>query len=199
MTPTQVRIFQETKPRDWNGAIIGVDGDLGDHTKWCLAVEDQPRYRRLVVRNACLFRGTIEIPIGSNLGGPIGDWVLDAGGKLGDPWCAAFVYAVLTRSGIPCRRTVSAKQCLEQFEPTDNPQPGDLGGWVNDDDTGHVYPLVGITPEGYDVSMEGNSDNRVRLCARTRDGIQFRKLRFESFAPIVTKAPLIIRATVGTR
>jgi hypothetical protein len=203
MTPAQVKAFQETMPRDWNGALLGIDGDLGWRTKWALSMEDLPRFRRRVVRQACLWRGTVESPIGTNRGPLIDQWIRDAGGTPGDPypdpWCAAFVRAVLLAADVPCIRTMSAKKCLEQFERIDanDALPGDLAGWVNPDDTGHVFPLIGITPEG--ASMEGNSDNRVRLCARSADGLQFRRVTVEQFRPIVRDAPLIIRATAGTR
>lgn len=201
MTPAQVLEFQQSKPRDWNGALLGLDGILGNHTKWSLAIEDLPRYRRRIVRAACLCRGIVEVPEGSNRGELIDEWVLDAGGKLGDSYCAAYVRAVLKAAGVPCIRTMSAKECLEQFELIDAEQalPGDLAGWVMPDDHGHVFPMIGYTLEGV-AGMEGNSGNRVRLTSRVKEGLQFRRVPApDSFTATVFDAPLIVRAIVDTR
>lgn len=202
MTPAQVKAFQGSEPRqrDWNGALLLDDGDLGWRTKWAMAIDDLPRYRRAIVRLACYYRGSVEEPFGSNRSPVIDQWVRDAGGTPGDPWCAAFVYYLLTQAGVPCRRTVSARQCLEQFEKiaANDVQPGDIAGWVNDDGTGHVFPLIGLTFEGV-AGMEGNSDNRVRLTSRVIEGLQFRRVPGEQFPSFVKDAPLIIRATAGTR
>jgi hypothetical protein len=207
MTRAQVKAWQESEPRkrDWNGALLDADGDLGPRTKWAMAIDDLPLFRRVIVRTACFYRGTIESPPGSNRGALIDEWVRNAGGIPGDPypdpWCAAFVYMLLTQAGVPCRRTMKAKHCLEQFELVPEGEfvyPGDLAGWVNDDGTGHVFPVIGITPEGV-AAMEGNSDNRVRLTSRVREGLQFRRVTCESFGYAVKDAPLIVRATAGTR
>lgn len=199
MTKAQIKLWQENE-RDWNGALLLNDGDPGARTQWAMAIDDLPRFRRVAVRTACLLRGTMESPLGSNRHPLIDQWVRDAGGTPGDPWCAAFVYHVLTQAGVPCRRTVSARQCLEQFQLLDpnDVLPGDLAGWVNDDGTGHVFPLIGLTPEGV-AGMEGNSDNRVRLTSRVREGLQFRRVACEQYLPRVKDAPLIVRATAGTR
>jgi hypothetical protein len=206
MTRAQIKLWQEGEPRqrDWNGALLLNDGDLGSRTKWAMAIDDLPRYRRIIVRTACFYRGTAESPLGSNRGPLIDDWIRNAGGTPGDaypdPWCAAFVYMLLTQAGVSCKRTMSAKQCLEQFElvAANDVQPGDLAGWVNDDDTGHVFPVVGFTPEGV-AGMEGNSDNRVRLTSRLTKDLQFRRVPSEQYSAIVKDAPLILRATAGTR
>lgn len=201
MTPAQVLEFQQTKPRDWNGALLGLDGDLGNRTKWALAIEDLPRYRRRIVRAAVLWRGVVEEPLGSNRNPLIDEWVLDAGGKLGDSYCAAYVRAVLKAAGVPCIRTVSAKRCLEQFEQIDvsEAQPGDLAGWVEPDDHGHVYPLIGFTKEGV-AGMEGNHGNRVALTSRVAQGLQFRRVPPpDIFAATVFDAPLVTRSIVDTR
>jgi hypothetical protein len=193
MTPAQVRAYQETKPRDWNGALLGVDGNMGERTRWSLFVDDLPRFRRIIIRTACMHRGITEAPEGSNRHPLIDEWVRDAGGKEGDPWCAAYVFMLLTAAGLPAVRTVSAKACLEQYPLTDNPTPGDLAGWVNPDSTGHVFPIIGFTREGF-AGMEGNSNNRVRLTSRARDGLQFRRVVCDTYGGNVYDAPLIVRA-----
>lgn len=203
MTPAQVLEFQKTQPRDWNGALLGLDSDLGNRTKWALAIEDLPRYRRRIVRAAVLWRGVVEVPEGSNRGELIDEWVLDAGGKLGDSYCAAYVRAVLKAAGVPCIRTVSAKECLEQFELIDpavqEVLPGDLAGWVAPDGHGHVFPMIGYTKEGI-AGMEGNHGNRVALTSRVRDGLQFRRVpQPDSFTATVFDAPLAVRSMSDTR
>jgi len=201
MTPTEVRIYQETKPRDWNGALLGVDGDLGNRTKWSLAIDDLPRYRRRIVRAATLWRGVTESPLGSNRGDPIDQWVLDAGGKLGDSYCAAFARAVLVAAGVPCMRTVLAKACLEQFEliSFEEALPGDLAGWVMPDGHGHVFPMIGWTKEGV-AGMEGNHGNRVALTSRVAKDLQFRRVPApDSFTATVFDAPLVLRSMSDTR
>lgn len=201
MTPAEVRAYQLTKPRDWNGALLGVDGDLGNRTKWSLAIDDLPRYRRRIVRAATLWRGVVESPLGSNRGELIDEWVRDAGGKLGDSWCAAYVRAVLLAAGVPCIRTVSAKACLEQFEliHAEEAIPGDLAGWVEADGHGHVFPMIGWTKEGV-AGMEGNHDSRVSLTSRMTQSLQFRRVPApDSFTATVFEAPLVMRSLSNTR
>ena len=78
MTPAQVRAYQETKPRDWNGAPLGVDGNMGERTRWALAIEDLPRYRRVIVRTACMQRGMQVRPQKTREAGVEGKVLLEA-------------------------------------------------------------------------------------------------------------------------
>ena len=68
MTRAQIKEFQSSTPaqRDWNGALLLDDGNLGARTKWSMAIDDLPRFRRVIVGTACFYRGTAEDPPGSN-------------------------------------------------------------------------------------------------------------------------------------
>ncbi len=205
MTPNQIGAFQTTG-RDWEGKALGLDQVLGPRTKWALAIADLPRYRRRIVELACARVGTRETPDGSNSGPEIDAWLTDAGAHSGLPWCAAFVHAVLAQAWVEPKRTASARECLEQFDRISDPKPGDLFGWVNADGTGHVGFVIGFTAEGV-ATVEGNSNDGVRVCSRSMVGLQFRRVRMPVNQPDtfsielcrVVGAPIVQRKTEGTR
>lgn len=201
MTPSEIRRFQETH-RDWNGRLLTVDGQIGPKTRWALAIDDLPAYRRRIVIAATRYVGMQERTPGSNSGPLIDEWLKSVGVGPGDPWCAAFVYAVLTEAGVSARATASAKQCLEQYQRRWYPDPGDLFGWVNVDGTGHVGFVIGDVENDAlaVVTCEGNSANSVRVCTRPSEGLQFRRVAPPAcYLPLVQGAPLVQRAVEGTR
>jgi len=136
-----------------------------------------------------------------NTGPEIDMWLSAVGARPGDPWCAAFVYAVLAQAWVPAKATASARVCLEQYPEVAQPLPGDLMGWVNADGTGHVGFVIGFTREG-SATVEGNSANTVRVCSRPMAGLQFRRVPAQQYAvelTPVTGAPVVVRAVAGTR
>jgi hypothetical protein len=200
VTPNQVGAFQTTG-RDWNGKPLGADKDLGERTKWALAIADLPRFRRRIVEIACARVCVREVPDGSNSGPEIDAWLTDAGAHPGLPWCAAFVHTILLQAWLTPVKTASAAQCLRQFEPVMQPLPGDLFGWVNTDGTGHVGFVVGFTAEGV-ATCEGNSNDGVRVCSRPIQGLEFRRVTSPAWhAELchVRGAPVVRRQTEGTR
>lgn len=169
--------FWQSRHRDWNGKKLTLDG-IGPRTKWALAIDDLPRVRRSIWDALQCCFGQMETD-GPNRSKWIDERVLRAGGKVGDPWCAANVFCVLEDAGLSPLRTVSSIACLNQFPETDNPQPFDLGGWDNGDGTGHVFFIAGETVVDLKPGVgtyEGNHDNQFEFCLRAKDGLQFRSI-----------------------
>ena len=196
---TRIKRFQ-SEAYDWTGGPLEPDGVAGPRTKWALAVADLPRWRREILRIAPLFLGVREDPLGSNRGRQVEAWLAGVGVEPGNPWCAAFVFDVLTRAGVPAVRTASARVCLEQFDLIALPSPGDLFGWVNTDGTGHVGFVIGDSPEGI-ATIEGNVDHGVRSFSRPlTGGLQFRQVRTPvRYAARVEGLPLKARSSGTTR
>ncbi len=187
--------------RDWKGAKLDLDRQLGARTAWALAIADLPRYRRRILELACARVGIREVPPGSNRGTEIDVWLEDSGANPGQPWCAAFVRAILAQAWLDPKRTASAAECLRQYEAVMQPLLGDLFGWVNADGSGHVGFVIGFTTEGV-ATCEGNSADGVRVCSRPLEGLEFRRVT----SPVwhvdlcrVTDAPVVRRAVEGTR
>lgn len=193
--------------KDWYGKALDVDGTLGPRTAYALAIADLPLFRRRVYDQLMLCHGHSE-PNHDNRSPWIDERVRRAGGTPGDPWCAANVFCVLQDAGVDCLRTVSSVACLHQFELITDPKditPMDLGGWENGDGTGHVFFVGGFWwPDLYEqgvVTYEGNSHDEFRMCRRTMQGLQFRKVVASSYAANVTDAsiPIVTRTVQGTR
>lgn len=204
MTKEQL-MFWQSQHRDWNGKKLRYGGDTGPRTKWALAIDDLPRARRFIWDAMQICFGQRETD-GANRSQWIDACVLAAGGKLGDPWCAALVHFVLTKAGLSPLRTVSAVACLNQFPLTDNPQPFDLGGWENGDGTGHVFFYAGeaMTDSAPSVgTYEGNHDNQFEFCLREKYGLQFRSIDplIQIYGAILPgdAAPVARRNVVSTR
>ncbi len=201
MTPNAIGAFQASG-KDWAGKPLTVDRALGPRTAWALAIADLPRYRRAIVERACARAGIAESPVGSNRGPEIDVWLANVGASPGDPWCAAFVYAVLAQTGVEAKAVASARLCLAQYPECVHPLPGDVFGWVNAGGTGHVGFVIGFTAEGV-ATVEGNSANGVRVCSRPIAGLSFRRVPNPCAAEIelapVTGAPVVQRAKEGTR
>lgn len=189
---------------DWHGRPLVVDGTLGPKTRWAMAIADLPRWRRAIVQVACSQVGVVESPLGSNRGIEV-DAYLRPSGLSAVPWCAAFVSWVLREAGIDAlgQYHVSAAQLLRSLRPvvSGDKQPGDVFGWVNPDGTGHVGFVIGLG-DALDVvaTVEGNSENRVRVCTRPRVGLQFGSAEPpDAHRPIVLGAPFVERSGAGTR
>lgn len=205
MTPRQIAIFQSNHYGP-DGHPLDDDGVIGPNTAWALAVADQPRIVREVVRVATSQVGKRET--GGTNRGPLPDLVLAPLRLEGVPWCAAFVSWVLRQVGVEgAIYTASARECLTQFERrhvAEVPAIGDVGGWVNPDGTGHVFLVIGhrsVKGVWHVITCEGNSANQVRLCCRPLDGLEFRALpsRTLRVSADVPKAPIVVRESAGTR
>src|SRR6201989_1484050 len=127
MNQEQLKKWQ-AQHRDWNGKLLDADGNIGLRTKWALAIDDLCAARRRVwdALQECFNQKETD---GPNRSKWIDARVLRAGGKLGDPWCAANVFCVLEDAGLAPLRTVSAVACLRQFPETTEPQPFAIAGW----------------------------------------------------------------------
>jgi hypothetical protein len=148
-----------------DGAALVVDGQLGPRTRWAMALAELPQWRQDVVLAALQWVGLQETG-GENRGPEIDAWLAACGVQPGNPWCAAFVSAILRGAGIACAEARAAR-LLAQYPATECPVPGDLGGWVNDDGTGHVGIVTGVSSNSVSL-CEGNSGDGVRVGVRSR-------------------------------
>lgn len=80
------------------------------------------------------------------------------------PWCAAFVGAVLERSGIRSSRFESARSYLTWGEKLDAPALGAVAVFTRDGG-GHVGFVVGVEPDGDLLILGGNQSNAVNVRA----------------------------------
>ncbi|WP_368766729.1 TIGR02594 family protein [Enterobacter hormaechei] len=80
------------------------------------------------------------------------------------PWCAAFVGAMLERSGIRSTRFESAKSYLEWGEPLQSPALGCVAVLTRDGG-GHVGFVVGRAPNGDLMLLGGNQGDQVCIRA----------------------------------
>lgn len=206
MNPIQVALLKEfqNEHHSWTGVPLSVDGDLGPRTQWALAIDDLPLFRRRIA-DGLLFCTGVKETTGANRDPWIDHIVLEAGGKLGDPWCAALVHYILTTAGVDCLKTVSSVACQRQFPITHDPQPMDLAGWENGDGTGHVFFVAGFVEKRYGgtevVTFEGNSHDRFRMCVRAKAGLTFRAVQAPTYQAIIPRdqGVVVTRAVQGTR
>lgn len=191
---------------DWNGHTLKDDGAIGPKTRWALAMADLPLFRRQIWSQLQGCFGQRETN-GPNRSPWIDRLVLRAGGKLGDPWCAAFVYCMLQDVGVYCKRTVSSVECLRHFPPVEScedpfPLLLDLCGWENGDGTGHVFFYAGrVAGSTLIGTWEGNHNDAFQFCLRDSKGLQFRRVLAISYDPILPQdaAPVSLRTVKGTR
>lgn len=190
------------RPSDWQGKSLLPDGNAGLHTRYALAIADLPYVKREIHRVAAAELGGGAHETSENDGPRIRVYQALTGAPR-QPWCASFVSWVLHNAGYPALHTASAKACLEQFdELTEHPALLDLFGWRNRDGTGHVGFVWGFDADSTDViTLEGNSADRLRLCQRPRDGLEFRRLPCPpEFANVIDATiPIVVRSTDGTR
>lgn len=137
-----------------------------------------------IVRLAGNNVGVHEQPRGSNRGPVIDKWNLDAGNKLGDPWCVAFAYgmvkgaAFLKKITVPLIRTGSSsamyRWAVDNNRLGSAPQIGDIfllkGG-----ETGHRHAgiVTGRLIGGRFATIEGNTNDEgttegYEVCRRSR-------------------------------
>lgn len=80
------------------------------------------------------------------------------------PWCAAFVGAMLERSGIPSTRSLAARSYLQWGEKVTQPRPGDIAVFSRGNSSwqGHVAFYVGRDGNKIRV-LGGNQSNAVTI------------------------------------
>lgn len=193
-TELAVRDFQ-SRHVDQNGHALQEDGTVGPMTMWALQHPNggtsrftAPGWRcepsdcraavKRVVEVAVGEIGVIEQPDGSNRGARVDVYTAP---DLGIPWCAAFVSWCFLRGaddGSPFGRILSALK-MREWAVTNNrllgiaalPQPGDVFVLLRGDLHGHVGLVVGSTPDGRMLTIEGNAGNAVRGLVRARAAV----------------------------
>ena len=152
-----------------DGQRLMADGVLGPKTAWALAIEALPLWRQNVVLGALKWLGLKEISV--NRGPEIDVWLAACGVQSGNPWCAAFVSAVLRAAGISCAEASVAKLGAK-YPATEVPLPGDVSYWIRDDGTGHCGIVTGVDSDRVAL-CEGNSNDGVRVGTRILSGLRF--------------------------
>lgn len=196
-TELAVRDFQ-ARHVGASGAALQEDGICGPMTLWALQHPNgrnggQPRYTapdwrcepsearaavRRVLEVAVGEIGVIEQPDGSNRGARVDVYTAP---DLGIPWCAAFVSWCFLRGaedGSPFGRILSALKMRDWAVAHGRvlgeaaiPQAGDVFVLLRGDLHGHVGLVVGNTPDGRMLTIEGNSGNAVRGLVRARSSV----------------------------
>lgn len=169
MTPVDIAGFQRLNLGP-DGKKLLPDGILGPKTQWALALDGFPGWRKAIVVGALQFVGIQETG-GENRGPEIDVWLGACGVQQGNPWCAAFVSAMLRLAGISMSCAL-VRDLPRHLERTETPLPGDVSYWVRPDGTGHCGIVTGISR--FDVSVvEGNSGDGVRAGRRTIGPLAF--------------------------
>jgi hypothetical protein len=158
VTPVDLAAFQRLHYGP-DGVKLNADGNLGPKTAWALALEALPHWRQNVVLGALKWVGLKETS--ENRGVEIDAWLEACGAQSGNPWCAAFVSAVLRGAGISCAEA-SVARLAAKYPEIEVPLPGDISYWLRDDGTGHCGIVTGVGPHYVSV-CEGNSNDGVRV------------------------------------
>lgn len=162
IAPVDVAAFQRLHVGP-DGQKLLPDGRIGAKTQWAMALSELPLWRSLLVNAALKWVGLMET--GENRGTEIDAWLAACGVQPGNPWCAAFVSAVLRSVSIDCEEARVSK-LAERFPDTAVPLPGDIGYWLREDGTGHCGIVTGVAPGGFVSQVEGNSGDGVRVVTR---------------------------------
>jgi len=99
----------------------------------------------------------------------INDFLIDAGFPQEDidnpPWCAAFLNAVLHRSGLPVTNSLAAESFLQWGEPTTIPMLGDVVvfQWTKNIGGGHHVGFVCAVYPTIVYVLGGNEDGMVEI------------------------------------
>ena len=143
--------------------------------------------RLLILAYECDVRQVKEEPKGSNRGKDVEKYLNSVGLDGGFAWCAAFVnWGTLMAGNSERPKSPSMAASWLKFKPKSllTIQRGDLGGWINKDGTGHVFPITKVVRKfGIPVevhTLEGNSNDEgsregFEVCRRIRSvkGLRF--------------------------
>jgi len=169
VTPIDLVGFQKLRVGP-DGQPLKADGVMGPKTAWAWAIDSLPGWRKAVVLGALSYVGLEEIG-GENRGPEIDVWLGACGVQQGNPWCAAFVSAMLRLAGISCAEAL-VRNLPSRFERTEVPIPGDVSYWIRPDGTGHCGIVTGVNRIQVSV-VEGNSGDGVRAGRRPIDKLSF--------------------------
>lgn len=190
MTPLDLAAFQKLRIGP-DGQPLKADGMLGPKTQWALDLETLPLWRQHVVLGALRWVGLRETA--PNSGPEIDAWLLSCGVHPGNPWCAAFVSAILRGAGIPCAEA-SVASLARSYPESDPPLPGDISYWIRDDGTGHCGVVTGVQPDRVST-CEGNSANGVRAGQRPTQGLSFCRPTGNGIPGVFAALPTLGEAT----
>lgn len=128
-----------------------------------------------------LIKSISEIPDGSNQSPDINNYWGQTG-ILGQPWCCAFVSWALNETlgfyPIGGKHYVEVQKMWEAAHrlgmETQDPKPGDIFIQIKSEGYGHTGFIVGVSPDGQLIyTAEGNSGNRLKICQRKRNTIDY--------------------------
>lgn len=191
MNPVDLAAFQRLRVGP-DGQKLKADGQLGPRTQWAMDLEQLPAWRQRVVLGALKWVGLTETS--TNQGPEIDAWLQACGVHSGNPWCAAFVSAILRSAGIECAEA-SVSHLARRFPETDVPLPGDVSFWVRDDGTGHCGIVTGVEPDRVST-VEGNSGNAVRAGLRLMHGLSFCRPYGNGLPAVLDSLPTLGKVTL---
>lgn len=198
MTPELLREFQSSHLNHL-GRPLAVDGVQGPQTEWALDVETLCAERRAFIFAAQLHLGLVEVPPRSNDDPAklIRKWLLRAGAMARDPWCAAFVCAMLESANVEVY-IAGAQRLGRAFPAVREPLAGDLFWFPTGRVTGHVGIVIGTSPTEV-MAIEGNCANAVRATRRPRLGLEFSRPIENACGTSPGVVPSVLPAPGGTR
>jgi hypothetical protein len=170
MTPDQIKTFQAAH-RNPYGEALAVDGILGPQTQWALAISELGAKRNAIVNFHLDHVGQVT-ENGDNRGPEIDRWLLRCGVPVGLAWCAAYVSAAVSAAQGINLHEASVARLSKLLPHVAEPQPGDLGYYLNADGTGHVFLVIGVAPTTV-MTGEGNQRNGCRTLRRVRSPLRF--------------------------
>ncbi len=140
-----------------------------------------------------------EVPPGSNRGPRVDYYLKTAGSTPGNPWCAAFLYAMAMETGLYDKKDLPSHPASVYGWKTffsskglvhadiNKVKRGDIGFWLNEKNLGHIFAInevKKIGPLWYVRTSEGNTNeegNREGWLAAKKLRPITSKFRFISF------------------
>ena len=193
-TFSAVKLFQ-ARTLDQNGNPLVADGVIGAITWKYLFGEDsvpqvltaQQKFLKKVIETATTQIGVVEVPLGSNKGFMVEQYLQSIGLPGGYAWCMAFVYWCFEQAAKDMKVAnplVKTGGCLKQWNTTNqtkilsadainNPsliKPGAVFIISYGNGYGHTGIVVSVNG-GYLTTIEGNTNN-----SESREGIGVFKL-----------------------
>lgn len=199
MSPEALKEFQRAHV-DHLGKALKVDGVQGPRTEWAADFETLCSARRTIIREAQIYLGLTEDPIGSNSdpAGFIRQWLARCFARAGDPWCAAFASFCISAGLTTQVREASAQRLGKRFPATTHPVVGDIFWFPTGPVRGHVGLVLGVAPLEV-MTLEGNCDNAVRCVMRDRAELRFSRTVDDTAGTCPGVVPDTPHATTQTR
>jgi hypothetical protein len=166
---------------DWNGKPLSHDGDIGPKTAWWIGIESLPETRQRIVRIALGHNGKTEDAGRPNRSVWIDEVQHPAGIGYGHPWCILFPSNVLRAAGLKDWPYHAGAYAMIEWAKkeglvTQSPLPGDIFAFTYNVNQAYSPGHGGIVLAAdalWEVSVEGNVGDSVKVGKRARSGLTF--------------------------